>query len=105
MYVLSPENEKWNRRLERYNRKWGYPRSNNKEREATIAHEMDHWQSWSKVESFINELNSKDGKFVFFCNSEAARLREKLRTLTDEAIMESGRYDREPGMNQGGMYR
>ena len=73
------------------------------EREATIAHENDHWKSWSKVESYIHELNSMDGKFMFFCNSKARSLATELNRLIREATRESDRYDNEPGMNQGGM--
>ena len=103
MYILSPDNIRWNRRLTRYNVKWGNPRSNLKERDATIAHEMDHWNSWLKVEEFILYLNSLDGKFLFFCESKAAKLKKEFDSLVIDAKRESLRYDDELNMNQGGM--
>ena len=103
MYVLAPSRPEWGGRLPRYDKKWGKPRSNDREREATIAHENDHWDAWAEVETYIDRLNSMDGSFLFFCSSRANRMHAELKKLIDEATSKSRRFDTAPGMNQGGM--
>ena len=95
----------WNRHFRRYDQQWGSDRSNETERTATIAHETDHWDSWERVESFLNRLNSLEGKVFSDCSRMASGLTQKLSTLINETKEMSSRYDTVPGMNQGGIGR
>ena len=102
MYILAPENDLWRTRLKRYGKKWGENRSNAVERNATIAHEEDHWNAWKDVESFIDRLNSLEGAFYFRCETKAAELMRELQFLIQRAKAETQRYD-DSDTNQGGM--
>lgn len=96
MYILEPKAPAWSMRLSRYDKKWGSVRSNAKEREATIAHENDHWRAWSDVEKYINMVNEKDGKFLFFCKTRASKMQEELRKLAQQAEIRDKSFDAVP---------
>ena len=104
MYVLSPDDPAWSMRLSQYHSKWGFNRSNQTERNATIAHENDHWVAWYPVENYINDLNNREGEFLFFCKTRAAEMKKELEELIKEAKKETQSYD-DPGLNQGGVSR
>ena len=96
MYVLEPKASAWSMRFSQYDKKWGSVRSNAKEREATIAHENDHWSAWADVEKYINMVNEKDGKFLFFCKTRAKKMQEELRKLVQQAEIRDKSFDAVP---------
>ena len=102
MYILRPDDPAWSMRLTQYDSKWGKSRSNQVERNATIAHENDHWVVWNPVEQYIAELNKREGEFLFFFGTRAAKMQKKLYELIKKARDSTHIFDQN-GMNQGGM--
>jgi hypothetical protein len=102
MSILEPSHVKWSIRLSQYDAKWGTPRSNARDREATIAHEEDHWHSWLPYESFLMDLNALDGKRMRDCKKWLNTFGDQARELERLIRIKSELFDTAP-WNQGGM--
>jgi predicted secreted Zn-dependent protease len=103
MYILASTDKRWGIRLPQYNKKWGIPRDNDREREATIAHEYDHWKSWQSYEKVLERLNALDGKILRDCAKHRDAFEKQLRDLERLVRIRSRLFDSSP-WNQGGMY-
>jgi hypothetical protein len=102
MYVLPLSDATWDDRFSRYDTKWGKPRSNEREREATIAHENDHWKSWLPYEKLLEELNALDGKILKSCSKFRETFANQAEELERIIHIRSKLFDSVP-WNQGGM--
>ena len=51
--ILTPGHDRWDERYKRYNGKWGVGRNSTQEWQAAYAHEMDHWNSFNALFSFL----------------------------------------------------
>ena len=102
---LKPENDPiWAKRYKRYD-VWGSPRTNAEERNCTLKHEMDHYQSYNDLFSFLHTIDALDGTNQGFlcCKKKKEELEIKYRYLYSQAVMKSASYD-SAGKNQGGVY-
>jgi len=103
MLILMSSNSAWNTRLRQYDIKWGTQRSNEREREATIAHENDHWNSYKLLVNFLTELNRLDDQKLNDCEQFSKTFRDQFDSLFKLSTERSKLFDTAP-WNQGGMY-
>ena len=102
--ILTPGHGRWDERYKRYNRKWGVGRNSTQEWQAAYAHEMDHWNSFNALFSFLRMLNEFDGtRLCSKCNEMKDELEKQYRALYMQAVMRSSKYD-SPDLNYGGAY-
>ena len=108
VYVLKKGHPLYKKHQKRYNKKWGEDRNDDKEREAVIAHEYDHRDTYTDLfDKGLSKLNTKyDGKV--YDNSKAANEAGKeavkeAKRLYKKAVEHSKRFD-EAGRNYGGAY-
>lgn len=108
VYVLKKGHPLYKKHQKRYNKKWGEDRNDDKEREAVIAHEYDHRDTYIDLfDKGLSKLNTKyDGKV--YDNSKAANEAGKeavkeAKRLYKKAVEHSKRFD-EAGRNYGGAY-
>ena len=102
--ILTPGHDRWNERYKRYNERWGIERDSTQEWKAAYAHEMDHWNSFNALFSFLEMLNEFDGtRLCSKCNEMKDELEKQYRALYTQAVMRSSKYD-SPGFNYGGAY-
>jgi RHS repeat-associated protein len=103
--LLDSSNPQWDIRLPRYDR-WnaGGNRSNEVEREATLAHESDHVRTYERFIDVIEQLNKLEGRFVL-TDWEAGILEQNLKTIYGEALTHSQRFDQDDeDWNSGNRY-
>ena len=103
--VLTPSHPAWRKRYKRYNLKWGNPRTNEREREAAIAHEKDHVQAVVAEMEILRELNTLDGKqYSTMCEckeveSKINEIKKKYFNQLQEILDKQDTYP----YNQGGI--
>jgi len=110
IFVLPPGHANWNWRLPRYDPKWGAQRTNVEERLAAIAHEMDHWKTWTvgyfpRVRAQVDSVY--DGKWYKThgdCKRVAHCLRNAVIWYFEAAHAHSSTFDAER-WNGGGEYK
>jgi predicted secreted Zn-dependent protease len=93
MIVLAPSDPKWALRYPRYNKKWGVNRSNAGERNATIAHEKDHWQTYIAFEDILKVLNVMEGRKCCPCSKFVVALQAKVKSIHAAAVKHSREFD------------
>ena len=104
IYILTPGNDRWNKRFKQYNEHWGVGRNSTQEWQAAYAHEMDHWNSYNALFAFFHMLNEFDGTLLCTkCNEMKEELEKQYNILASQAIMRSSKYD-SSGYDYGGAY-
>lgn len=107
--VLRQGHQLWTQHLGRYDNRWGNPRSDTRERAATIAHEYDHRDTyvlgfWPRLQSGSLRLFER----LHFCNRDccgrvSACLSNQINALFLGAIQHSRSFDG-PQFWDGGNY-
>ena len=103
--VLTPSHPAWRKRYKRYNLKWGNPRTNEREREAAIAHEKDHVQAVVAEMKVLRKLNTLDGKqysTMCECKEVESKINEIKKKYFDQLQEILDKQDTYP-YNQGGI--
>ena len=104
LMLLSNSNSAWNKRYHRYDQKWGTPRSNESERQATLSHEMDHWKSYDALFAYLKKINTFDWKFLGGCCDDLAKnFKKSIQRFYEVTQTKSRTFDVAPN-NQGGMF-
>lgn len=93
MSVLGSSSTRWSARFSRYDSKWGSPRTNAREREATIAHENDHYQTYIAFETVLSTLNSMECKCCSQCGTWATTLTSEEASIYSAAVAHSQSFD------------
>ena len=103
MNILHAKHRRWSEHFPRYDRKWGSPRTNAREREAAIAHENDHWDTFMAFEKALVSLNNRDGTTCCNCRNWARELENKIKEIYNDAQLHSQLFDTKLFWN-GGRY-
>ena len=93
MTVLGPGNPAFSQRFSRYDAKWGTPRTDAREREAVIAHEEDHYQTYISFETALTSLNGFEGTACCKCSAWASALNNKINNIYNAAVSHSQSFD------------
>ena len=104
LHLLKKDHYQWSSRASRFNEKWGTPRTNDQEREIVLAHEYDHYKTYEKFITYLEELNKWEREKCN-CNRGGGpiNLPSKIHGLYQDARDHSKLFD-SPPRNQGGMY-
>ena len=103
--LLHPTSPRWNEHFRRYDQKWGRNRTAERERMATKAHEMDHYQSYDQLFGYLHSLNDIDGSYLGLCEclQEKIVIEKTLSEMRECASRWSKSYDLK-GRNEGGVF-
>lgn len=96
--LLDENDSRWNVRYPRY-------AGNNTQREDenTLAHEMDHFNTWKDFLDFVQTANAFDGQKFSDCANRAKQYTAAYRRIRGIVSSHSAKFDM-PGWNQGGQY-
>lgn len=105
--ILRRGHSEWQDHEPTYDIKWGKPRTDNRERQAAYAHEMDHWATyaafWSRVEGPLRAFDGKVFSTPSECWKELRAKMAKVQIYFDEADYHSRTFEFVP-WNVGGEY-
>ena len=96
--LLDENDSRWNIRYARY-----AGNDTPREDESTLAHEMDHFNTWKAFLDFVQTANAFDGQTFSDCADRATRYTTTYRRISEIVSSHSAKFDR-PGLNQGGQY-
>jgi RHS repeat-associated protein len=105
--ILAPTSHRWADRRPQYNFEWGFGRTNAVERQATLAHEIDHREIARKFYTDARSaLNRYNGRIYSFrrCVQVGNCLKRGVDAFFRRHNAHQQLFERRP-LNQGGMYQ
>ena len=96
--LLNENDKRWGTRFKRYAQ-----RNSAREDANTLAHEMDHFNTWKAFLEFVKTANSIDGKYISDCANKAKKFNALYEQYKAKTKSHSLKFD-QPGWNQGGQY-